>query len=88
MEAGDGGVTLDKIMFKFVFLAPVLLVTAGLNCGLVWLVNDNGNKIMTVEMMNMTSDTNHNIIIQSLSCPALMSLKCINSSQDFTEDFG
>ena len=81
MEAGDGGVTLNKIMFKFVFLASVLLVTAVLSCGLVWLVNDNGNKIMTVEMMNMTSDTNHNIIIQSLSCPALMSLKCINSSR-------
>ena len=51
---------------KSLFLALILLMTAVLCAGLV---NDNGNKIMTVEMMNMTSDTNHNIIIQSLSCP-------------------
>ena len=49
---------------KSLFLALILLMTAVLCAGLV---NDNGNKIMTVEMMNMTSDTNHNIIIQSLS---------------------
>ena len=29
--------------------------------------DDNSNKIMTGKMTDMTSDTNHNIIIQSLS---------------------
>ena len=68
MLNGDGGVTLFYTCMKFIFLASILLLTAVLNCA--GLVNDNGNKIMTVEMMNMTSDTNHNIIIQSLSCLA------------------
>ena len=65
MEVGGVTLYLDQVYISG-FKSPPLVDSCAELC---WsgLTNDNGNKIMTGEMMNMTSDTNHNIIIQSLS---------------------